>query len=280
MLPSDVDEYSAYLAALPPAAPYLTAEEEATLSERIQGGDTSAITMLVERNIPLVVWWAHRLCVCYHQTDLLLDATQEGFLGAYHAAELYQAPNGRFTTYASWWIRHTIDRFLMRNRYLPYIPINQQERITRYRKTKTRLLRETGSYTLEAIAIETGIPLTEIQQWEHMLGRNIYLSEQLNDAQSPDADRSLADTVCDPDAPEPDETFDTRATIRVLLRAILTEREYAVILSRYADTDRTFEAIGRQLHLSRERVRQLERSALQKIRADPRLEQLYREDIA
>lgn len=259
------------------AAPMLSREEEHELALRSQGGDAGAAQRLVMSHLRFVVSLARR----YRTAGLpLQDLVQEGALGLFHATRRFNPDRGvRFATYAMWWVRAAMQDHVMRSWSLVRVGTTKAHKALFQRLR--RLAAESGGALygdgadplaeekLGLLAHRFGIARAELQQLaRRFLDRDRSLETGANDDSMPIAAR-LADPRPDPEsllAGEKDGQFWRQKLAQAL--AQLTPREKHVIQRRYfAEAGVTFEAIGRELGLSKERARQLERAALEKIRS-------------
>ncbi|MBU2768045.1 sigma-70 family RNA polymerase sigma factor [Acidithiobacillus ferrivorans] len=144
-------------------APLLTAAEEIALGHRVQAGDQSARNLLVESNLRLVVSIARKY---RNRTLPFQDRIEEGNLGLIRAAELFDPDRGlRFSTYASWWIRSTMERAMMVQERLVSIPVHKIKFFSTILKAAQQLLEETGEEAcVEAIAAKIGKPVKQVRQ--------------------------------------------------------------------------------------------------------------------
>jgi RNA polymerase primary sigma factor len=247
--------------------PLLNAAQERALAERVQAGDRAARKQFIEANLRLVISIAKK----YVGSGLgLLELIQEGNVGLIKAVDKFEPREGRFSTYAHWWIHQAIGRAITERGGLIHIPTWIHSKLRRIRKCQRRYLQTLGREPcLEEIAQETGIDATHIQ--ELLLVANTPTSLDAT-RYGEEEDLSLGSLI--PDEAEPIEERATRAAaeseVDNVLRTILTRREYEIIRLRYGfmgEQPQTQAEIGRKWGISRERIRQLEAAALRKLRA-------------
>lgn len=244
----------------------LTHTEEIDLAQRAAGGDKLAKRKLIESNLRLVIAIARR----YTSTGVpLIDLIQEGNLGLMRAAEKFDYQRGcHFGTYATWWIRQAVSRAAGEQSRLIHLPEHVATRLRKVRRIAAQLSQENGLDPLpEQIAEVCNIGVNEVVDLLGVIEQPVSLDAPVDD----EARYSLADTLEDSTTPPPSETASQHLLGEELHRALalLTPRERAVIMLRYGIGDgrsRTLLEVGKELGISRERVRQLEVVALMKLR--------------
>ncbi len=245
----------------------LTHAEEIDLAQRAAAGDERSRRKLIESNLRLVIAIARR----YTSTGVpLIDLIQEGNLGLMRAAEKFDYQRGcHFGTYATWWIRQAVSRAAGEQSRLIHLPEHVATRLRKVRRIAAQLSQENGLDPLpEQIAEACSISVDEVADLLGVIEQPVSLDAPVDE----EARYSLADTLEDSTTPAPAETASQHLLGEELHRALatLTPRERAVITLRYGIGDgrsRTLLEVGKELGISRERVRQLEVVALMKLRS-------------
>ena len=223
----------------------------------------------VRANLRLVVTMARR----YDRGGMpLADLIQEGNLGLMHAVSRFDYRRGlRFSTYACWWIRHAIGRALADKARAVRIPVHMLEAQQQLEKVRQALVGELGRPpTPQELAKAARVPLAKLNQMHrYIMGQPMSLDRPVHD----DDDRSFGDTMADPDSEEhsPADNLTTQTLTTQIKRLLhfLSPIEADVLTKRFGlgdDEERTFREIGDQYHLSRERIRQIQNSALDKLK--------------
>ncbi len=223
----------------------------------------------VRANLRLVVTMARR----YDRGGMpLADLIQEGNLGLMHAVSRFDYRRGlRFSTYACWWIRHAIGRALADKARAVRIPVHMLEAQQQLEKVRQGLVGELGRPpTPQELAKAARVPLAKLNQMHrYIMGQPMSLDRPVHD----DDDRSFGDTMADPDSEEhsPADDLTTQTLTSQVKRLLhhLSPIEADVLTKRFGlgdDEERTFREIGDQYHLSRERIRQIQNSALDKLK--------------
>jgi RNA polymerase primary sigma factor len=256
--------------------PPLTAKEEKELAKRIEKGDEEAKKKLVKSNLKLVVSIAKKY-VGKSSNLTILDLIQEGNLGLFKAAEKFDWRKGyKFSTYATWWIRQAITRALADQARTIRIPVHMVESISKYSQIKRRLLQELGREPLpEEIAAEMGVEVEKVHHMMKISQEVVSLETKIGEEE----DSILAEFIKD-EKEAPPNLVAARNLLKERLKEILvdlTPREQKILSMRFGLKDgiiHTLEEIGQEFGVTRERVRQIEAKALERIREHRALEKL------
>jgi len=249
--------------------PLLNAHEEKVLAKRILEGDDEARNLLARANLRLVVSIAKKYVG--RSPDLtLLDLIQEGNLGLFKAVDKFDFTKGfKFSTYATWWIRQAITRALADQSRTIRIPVHMVETMAKYKQVSRRLAQDLGRDPMpEEIATEMQVEVEKVYQIEKISQDTISLELPVGD----DDDRSrLSDFISDDKITSPDQEVAHSILTDQITEILdtLSEKERKILEMRHGLLDGTYhtlEEVGREFGVTRERIRQIEAKALEKIR--------------
>ncbi|MGA6829226.1 sigma-70 family RNA polymerase sigma factor [Nitrospira sp. NS4] len=257
----------------------LSFKQEQELGKRVLAGDEQARQQMIESNLRLVISIGKRYI---NRGFPFSDIVEEGNLGLIKAVEKFNYKRGfRFSTYASWWIRQYIERAIINQGRLVRLPVHVVERLNRYLGKTEQLVQELGREpSAQEVARKMKTDEEEVIDLKQLVRTTCSLDSPINDG----TDMFLRDVIEDPLCQSPDETADgvrRRADLMSWVQE-LPEKEQTVIVSRFGldgDESKTLEEIGREMGLTRERVRQIETTALVRLRGTIRRKTMTQADL-
>ncbi len=267
--PSQYDSIQMYLKEIG-QYPLINAHEEKELAKRIEKQDKEASNLLAKANLRLVVSIAKKYVG--RSPDLtLLDLIQEGNLGLYKAVSKFDWKKGyKFSTYATWWVRQAITRALADQSRTIRVPVHMVETIAKYKQYYRRLFQDLGREPMpEEIANEMGVDVEKIYIIEKIDQSTVSLENPVGD--DGDEKSTLSDFIADDKISSPDQDASRRILkdqVGVILSE-LSEKEREILELRHGLNDgiqHTLEEVGKKFGVTRERIRQIEAKAHEKIR--------------
>ncbi len=259
--------------------PLLNGEQEKDLAKRILTGDDEARSILARSNLRLVVSIAKKYV--NRSPDLtLLDLIQEGNLGLFKAVDKFDYSKGfKFSTYATWWIRQAITRALADQSRTIRIPVHMVETIAKYKQKVRELSQHLGRDPLpEEIAAEMGIEVDKIYTIQKINQDTVSLESPVGE--DDDERSTLGSFIADDTIAAPDQDASRRILSEQMMGILdeLSPKERKILEMRNGLTDDgicyTLEEVGREFGVTRERIRQIEAKALERIRFHERAKQL------
>jgi len=262
--------------------PLLTPAQERELAKRVMEGDKEAAKQLIQSNLRLVVAIAKKYANRSHNLTLL-DLIQEGNIGLARAVEKFDYRRGfKFSTYATWWIRQAITRALADQTRIIRIPVHMIETLSKYSQARRRLAQDLGREPLaEEIANEMGVDVDKIHHLTKIAQDTVSLETPVGDS---DEESLLGEFIADEKTLSPSQAA-AQELIRDQLKEILvdlSDRERKILSMRFGLDDgviHTLEEVGKEFNVTRERIRQIEQKALEKLKNNPEIQKLLKEEF-
>ncbi len=259
--------------------PLLTFEQEQELAKRVAEGDLEARRKMIEANLRLVVAIGKR----YAARGLpFSDIIEEGNLGLIRAVEKFDYKRGlKFSTYASWWIKQAVERAITNQVRTIRLPVHVSEKVYRYTLTEKKLKQLLGRNPYpEEIAEAMHLSIEKVRMYSQVSRETHSLDVIVMD----DGDETLKDYLADDHAPSPESDCDAMGRRKQIDKWIseLTEAERRVVELRYGLNDEspwTLNSIGKRFGITRERVRQIEKHAIDRIRKQTKMSNMELSDV-
>lgn len=257
--------------------PLLTSKEEIELAALIRKGDQDARTRMIKANLRLVV----KIAQDYSNYGLpLMDLISEGNIGLMKAVERFDpAKGGKLSTYGSWWIKQSIKRALANQSKTIRLPVHMVDKIAKLRRVMTLLTESYGREpTDEELCGETGMAPKKLSLLKRAAQRPTSLDSPVGDEER----SGFAEIIGDEHAENPFEVLSDKNMVNQIdsLLEVLDERESKIIKARYGLSGKnamTLEEVGREFKVTRERIRQLQNIALDKMRKSLRIREKPKE---
>jgi RNA polymerase primary sigma factor len=259
--------------------PLLTSEQEKTLAKRVAEGDVEARSQMIEANLRLVVAIGKR----YVARGLpFSDIIEEGNLGLIRAVEKFDYKRGfKFSTYASWWIKQAIERAITNQVRTIRLPVHVSEEVYRYTRTEKKLKQQLRRNPFpEEIAEAMHLGIEKVRMYSQVSRETHSLDVIIMD----DGDETLGDYLADDRSPSPESDCDALSRRKQIDEWIseLTDAERKVVELRYGLNDEspwTLNSIGKRFGITRERVRQIEKKAIDRIRKQTKMSNMELSDV-
>lgn len=250
--------------------PLLTAEQEREVAVKVQEGDKDAVDKMISSNLRLVVKIAKK----YVNRGLpFLDIIEEGNIGLIKAVYKFDPTKGyRFSTYATWWIRQCIERAIVNQSRVVRLPVHISDEINKMLKTSRELVPVLNREpTVEELAQEMKTTTRQITKLSMLIKRTASLDNSMDQESSSDFNYSLQDVLEDTSLNPPSFDIDMKDRKMEIGRWLdtLNETEKSIIAMRFGlekDDTMTLESIGKVFGVTRERIRQIEKAAIDKLR--------------